>query len=233
MPAGVTISVEVIKLYCRKLGIDRRQLLEQSKLEERTLRRVMRRGRGSQNTAEHIAGALGISVVELRMGIAPTVVPERPKLKSRYECSVHLDIPHAEMADLKVQHEKRALLEKVIGATSNIKPLRVEDGSTILHLFLTDADILRLLAAMMDNELEILRIKRVAIPDPSWLIIMLALLNYNNKELVRQLKLTPLSDQAQPQVIKPEALSLLLTNHVLEQDMRMKTRDCIMCKRID
>ena len=71
------------------------------------------------------------------------------------------------------------------------------------------------------------------IPDYSWLIITLALLNYNNKELIKKLKLEPLNTSAQPHLLQPEALSLLLGNHVLEYDMKMKTKECLMCKGID
>jgi hypothetical protein len=160
-------------------------------------------------------------------------VPKRRPLKKRYDCSVYLEAPLGEMVELETQRNKAALLGKIIGATRPIIPHRAEEGSTILHLSLTDADILRLLAAMMDNDLEMLKITKVVIPDSSWLIIILALLNYNNKDLVNQLNLQPLSPQAQPHVIEPESLSELLSGHVLENDMMMKTPNCLICKRID
>ncbi len=234
MPAGVPLCVALVQQLCQQRSITHADLQKQSGLHEKTFKRIMTNGSGSADSIGRIAGALGISLQEIKTGVLQDDIPKpKRRFKERYACSLYLDIAYADMLKPNAQRERADLLKRFIHATSPIEPVRVEDGSTILHLSIFDTDILRLLAAMMDNELDVLRITKVVIPNTSWLIIMLALLNYNNRDLVKKWRLTPLSPAAQPQLIQPEALSLLLGNHVLEHDMKMKTRDCFICKGID
>ncbi len=214
-----SIDREVLDIYRNKKGFTDQDLADASGIDDRTIRRVRREGQGSMETANRIAGALGIEVEFLINGIAPHLIQPLPKTKRRYNAIIELDVPFKQM-DTQAKEEKKALLKKVIGGTSDIEILKVQDGSTILTVQMSEGDVLRLLAAMMDSELDMLRVKKIRIPDHSWLVMIIALLNYDNARL-------------RPDQLNEETISELLTSRALEDAMKLKTRDCLICKKID
>ena len=213
------IDPEVLDVYRNKRGFTDEQLADLCGITDRTIRRIREEGQGSWDSAKRLAGGLGIDLEVLISGIDPPAAALPPTIKRRFEVVIHLDVPFKQM-DTQMKEEKKALLGKVICCLSEITILKVQDGSTILTLEMSEGDILRLLAAMVDRELDMLRISKIRIPDHSWIIIILALLNYDKEQL-------------QPGRINVAVLSELLTDRDLQHSMKMKTKECLICKKID
>jgi len=213
------IDSEVLDIYRNKRELTDEQLASSCGISDRTVRRIREEGQGSWDTVKRLAGGLGIDVELLVNGIDPPVADSPPRIKRRFEVVIRMDVPFKQM-DTQMKAEKKALLGKVISGMSEIEILKVQDGSTILTLEMSEGDILRLLAAMMDHELDMLRITKIRIPDHSWIIIILALLNYDKEQL-------------QPDRIEEAVLSELLNDRDLQYSMKLKTKDCLICKKID
>ncbi len=222
-PRSTKVDPSALDHYRKERGWIDEDLAEKSGVSVRTISRARNGEAILLDSAKRIAGALGISLNILvhgrNYGIDPPVVVEY-KRHRRYSVILHLAIPFHEMMDTDTQNEKMALLRKVIGGFSDIDIIMVQDGSTRLSLEMTEADILRLLAAMMDHDLDMLRVTKVSIPDHSWLIIIIALLHYDKGQL-------------RPQDVDERTMSELLQSHTLEQALQLKTRECFICKKID
>lgn len=182
-PRSTTISREILDQYRKNKGWTDLKLALEAELENP---KTIERGRAGEpillKSARNIARALGIELELLINGVEPPI-PEPDLTSKRFEVRLHLATPRSSMRDPRVLHSKIALLQKVIAGIDPPQYKDMLDGSTILILQMLNADILRLLAAMMDGTLENLDVMQIFIPNHSWIIRMIAMLKWRGNPL--------------------------------------------------
>ncbi len=165
--------------------------------------------------AERIANALRVSLESLIAGVDPPIPPKQTEVP-RYEITIRIGVDYQDMT-YERQQEIEILLSKVIGASSKPRIMDVKEGSAIVGLEMTRGDILRLLGAMVDHELGLLRIKAVKLNDYTWLKIMLAMLEVDNGEW-KDLNRSALGDYIWSRPFS---------------SLKIKTKDCRFCKGME
>lgn len=100
-----------------------------------------------------------------------------------YHVRMRLSKPVKAMQDQSARDKFVALLRTMIQSSDDITMLKPDDKSTEIAINITDADILRLLACMMDGKLTYLDITTLCIPDHSWILKALALLEWSKGTL--------------------------------------------------
>jgi transcriptional regulator with XRE-family HTH domain len=208
-------------------------LAKAADISARTIGRYRKAGRAPEDAVKSIANALGIPLNELSRGALPYIrqPPNKPE-KRTHKVLIHINASIEKM-DLVAKDTHKALLRKVIGATTEIKDEGVTSGSCIFTLVMTEADILRLLAALMDNDLDMLQITKIDFGDCGWLITMIAVLQYN--------KVLSDKSHAENRIYQLWTLNRitgvewddLLQLRVLENGLGLKTDKCKFCGSMD
>jgi len=188
-------------------------------VDEKTARNARYKPK-DRSTISKLDGALGKMADWLTSSEDPPA-PEPPKRRigaERYTVTLYMEKPQKEA--LRDHEIITRLLGKIICGSFEPRFETATPGSTKFVVTMTAPDILRLLAAMLEGDLDLLAVKRIELGDHGWLMTALALLQYKEPHL-------------QPQSIKPDALSHYLQNRVIENDLNLKTRNCVLCKAID
>jgi transcriptional regulator with XRE-family HTH domain len=208
---STTVNREVLETRRKNMGLTSAALAEKAKVSLRTIVRA-RTGKPIRlDSAQLIANALEVSLHTLINGWDP---PVRPDAAPRHTVGMRLNVPHEEMLHPRRSHKTIRLLKRVIGTDAEMKFSRVTNGNkTNVELPLRDSDVLRLIAAMLDGDLDDIEIEELWIDDHSWIIQILALLEYHGKTDGRD----------------AETWDELLNSGALEF-LKIRTRDCLFCR---
>ncbi len=181
---STTISYVILEKYRRSKGFTDLALAEASGISTRAIERARHGDPIAISSAKRIAQALGISLDLLILGKEVDPPAVEPDLSARrFRVRIRLSTPPASLLERAQINRKVALIERIIGATDTAVFEGCEDGNTMLVLKMLDADILRLLAAMLDGILAELEVRKVHIPDHSWILDMIALLHWRGEPI--------------------------------------------------
>lgn len=170
-----TINAEVLQTRRKALGLSIEKLAEKADITARTIYRALDGEPLRLTTIRALARALDVTPETLMNGYDPPAV-EPDRFSRRYTVHIHLKTPLRLLQNHpELYHAKKDILELISGAEYGIDIQDEGNGHAHLVLNMRDADILRLLAAMMDNNLRRLDITRIEIPDHSWMLRMLAI----------------------------------------------------------
>ena len=178
---SIPIDAEAFETIRKKRGFKYKELAERTGISEETLRRLKKTKRLKEIYVHVLANVLETTFETLTRGIDPPIAPREKKKVYRQQVEVTMQLDLASLNDQKKEQIKR-LINRVISGSYRIDI--VQPGVTLI-LEMSESDILRLLAAMIDGDLDLLHIKTLRIKNYDWLMTILAVLENRGGKWIR------------------------------------------------
>ena len=209
------ISGEAFEKLRRQKGMTYRQLAAASGISEKTLRGLRSTERLREKHIGSLTAVFGVPRDELVLGTHPAARHQTAIRSKRQQVDVTVMIDLKDL-DVTKQDNVKRMIRRVISGNYRIDIKNTMLGTT-LTLEMAESDILRLLAAMLDGDFDLLQMTRFRINNYDWLMTILAVLEDGKG------KWTQYNEQAMSDLKWYRAFSSL----------GIKSPRCCFCKALD
>jgi transcriptional regulator with XRE-family HTH domain len=139
------------------------KLADESGLSVKTIQKAERGEPVDHETLSRIYGAIGLSYDDL---ILDHSAETPPTVHDRFKVVITVDAPYATLSQADAINKFLQTLVAVLQPQSDIVPRSITEGSTLIQLSISAADLRKLKSAFDNGQLNSLGVKAISFPEP-------------------------------------------------------------------